>query len=98
MKMQKTVSKLVLVGAVAAIFSSVTVFKAEAKPEFAKKEGKKCNYCHLATPPKRGFRGIYYKAHKLSFKGFTEATEAKKAGVKAGGLGKDSAAKASYKG
>ena len=72
-----------------ALLSSVGVFKAEAKPEFAKKEGKKCEYCHTGEKPgmKRGFRGLYYKQHALSFKGFVEKTEAEKAGVKMGSVG-----------
>ncbi len=65
---------------------------AEAKPEFAKKEGKTCNYCHSVDKGggPRGFRGTYYGAHKLSFKGFDNAKEAKKAGVAANAMGKAS--------
>ncbi len=98
MTTRKIFSKFVIFGAVGAIFASATVFTADARPEYAKKEKKKCVYCHLATPPVRGFRGLYYKAHSLSFKGFVEAKEAKKAGVKPGAMGKDGAAKKTYKG
>lgn len=82
------------------LLSSIGVFKAEAKPEFAKKEGKKCEYCHTGEKGmKRGFRGLYYKAHALSFKGFVEKTEATKAGVKPDSMGKDTKpTKAAYTG
>ena len=97
MNNNRILSKLVMVGAAVAVLSSISVFQAEAKPEFAKKEGKKCEFCHTIIP-KRGFRGLYYKAHKLSLKGFDEAKESKKAGVKAGSVGKAGEAKAGYKG
>lgn len=72
---------------------SVGSFKAEATPDFAKKEKQKCNYCHLkdAGGGKRGFRGKYYQGHKLSFKDFDEKKQAALAGVKPGSMGKDTA-------
>jgi glutathione peroxidase len=68
------------------------VMIAEAKPEFAKKEKKVCGYCHLnpAGGGARGFRGMYYARHNISFRGFVEAREAKKAGVKPNAMGKAS--------
>lgn len=68
----------------------VTTYEASATPIFAKKEKKACAYCHLnpAGGGARGFRGLYYKGHALSFKKYIEATEAKKAGVKPGSMGK----------
>jgi hypothetical protein len=57
---------------------------AQAKPPFAEKEGKKCNYCHAPGPPKLGYRGLYYKMHNLTFEAFNDAEEAKKAGVEVG--------------
>lgn len=56
----------------------------QAKPPFAEKEGKKCSYCHEPAPPKRNYRGLYYKLNGLSFAGFVDADEAKKAGVPIG--------------
>ena len=57
---------------------------AQAKPPFAEKEGKKCNYCHAPSPPKLGYRALFYKMHNLTFEGFDDAAEAKKAGVEVG--------------
>ena len=54
---------------------------AQAKPEFAAKEGIKCTYCHSGMQPKRNYRGDYYKLNKCSFASFDDAAEAKKAGV-----------------
>lgn len=54
---------------------------AQAKPPFAAKEGIKCTYCHSGQQPKRNYRGDYYKLHNLTFEGFDDAAEAKKAGV-----------------
>lgn len=56
----------------------------QAKPPFAEKEGKKCSYCHEPAPPKRNYRGLYYKLNGFSFAGFVDADEAKKAGVPIG--------------
>ena len=56
---------------------------ASAKPPFAEKEGVACTYCHIQAP-KRNYRGDYYKSHQLSFAGFVDAAEAKKAGVAVG--------------
>jgi hypothetical protein len=82
--MKKIVALFALVGVISA-FS----FTASAKPVFAKKEGKACNYCHSVDQGggPRGFRGIYYGANKLSFKGFDEKKESEKAGVKEGATG-----------
>ncbi|WP_395091549.1 glutathione peroxidase [Armatimonas sp.] len=61
---------------------------ASAKPEYAKKENQKCNYCHLATGKNpRNFRGIYYKLNNLSFASFDNVAEAKLAGVKPDAVG-----------
>lgn len=72
--------------------SGILSFRAEAFPKFAKKENKDCTYCHSVDQGggPRGFRGMYYDAHKLSFKGFNEKVEAKKAGVKPNAMGKAS--------
>ena len=78
--------------AVAVAFSGLLTFRAEAYPKYAKKEMKNCSYCHSVDQGggPRGFRGMYYKQHNLSFKAFKEAIEAKKAGVKKGAMGKAS--------
>ena len=68
-----------------------------AKPEFSKKEEKTCVYCHLSPiGGLKGFRGIYYQKHKLTFNGFIEALEAAKAGVRANAVGKDAKPKKPY--
>jgi hypothetical protein len=71
---------------------SIVSFSAQATPVFANKEKKACNYCHSVDQGggPRGFRGLYYKGHNLSFAGYKEAAEAKKAGVKSGALGSKS--------
>ncbi len=62
---------------------------AHAFPKFAKKENVSCGYCHVsdAGGGKRNFRGIYYKAHKLSFTEFDETFESKSAGVPMNSMG-----------
>ncbi len=81
--MKKVIALFSVVGVVAA-----STFQAEAKPPFAAKEKKACNYCHLTdSGGARGFRGMYYGVNKLSFKKFVEKTQAKKAGVKEGAVG-----------
>ena len=77
--MKKVVSIFAIVGLVAAFN-----FTVDAKPPFAKKENKTCDYCHAVDQGggARGFRGIFYKANELSFKGFDEKKESAKAGVK----------------
>lgn len=77
--MKKVVSLFAIVGLVAAFN-----FTVDAKPPFAKKENKTCDYCHAVDQGggARGFRGIFYKANDLSFKGFDEKKESAKAGVK----------------
>lgn len=57
-----------------------------ALPAFTQKEGKPCAYCHVnqAGSGPRNYRGLFYKQNKLSFAGFDDAAEAKKAGVEIG--------------
>jgi len=68
---------------------------AHAFPKFAKKENVACGYCHTAEGGggARNFRGVYYKAHKLSFADFDETFESKAAGVEANSKGDSSVAK-----
>jgi hypothetical protein len=75
--------KMILGGLGATLILASLLGKAEAKPPFAAKEGLKCTYCHVG-PPKRNYRGDYYKMHNLTFAGFDDAAEAKKAGVDVG--------------
>lgn len=78
--MIRSITRIALSGAALALMISA----AEAKPPFAEKEGKKCNYCHAPAPPKLNYRGLYYKANSLTFAKFDDAGEAKKAGVEVG--------------
>ena len=71
--------KLTLYSGIAAVLAGLTL-PASAKPPFAEKEGVACTYCHTQAP-RRNYRGDYYKSHQLSFAGFVDAAEAKKAGV-----------------
>ena len=73
---------LKLYGGLAAVLAAIAM-PASAKPPFAEKEGVACTYCHIQAP-KRNYRGDYYKSHQLSFAGFVDAAEAKKAGVAVG--------------
>ena len=71
-----------LYGGLAVVLAAISM-PASAKPPFAEKEGVACTYCHIQAP-KRNYRGDYYKSHRLSFAGFVDAAEAKKAGVAVG--------------
>jgi hypothetical protein len=75
--------KMILGGLGATLMIASLMSKAEAKPPFAKTEGVNCTYCHVG-PPKRNYRGDYYKMHNLTFAGFDDVAEAKKAGVDVG--------------
>ena len=55
---------------------------ANATPAFAKKEGKKCDYCHVIPGGPRNFRGLYYAKNGKTFANFDNTFEAKAAGVK----------------
>jgi hypothetical protein len=79
-------SKPLTVSFVAGIALIAGIFVAEARPEYAQKESKKCGYCHLnsAGSGNRGFRGIFYGANNLSFGKFVEEREASIAGVEVG--------------
>lgn len=60
-----------------------SVFLAEARPVYARQEGKACGYCHVRPQGggARGFRGQFYGANNLSFQGFDEKRESRIAGV-----------------
>ena len=57
-----------------------------ALPEFARKEGKSCLYCHAtaAWGGNRNYRSEFFRKHGRSFASFDAAAEAKKAGVPVG--------------
>jgi hypothetical protein len=63
--------KLLLVSAIVA-GSMLTL--ATAKPEYAKKEGKKCTDCHVKAGSKElNDEGKYYKDHNHSLEGYKPA-------------------------
>jgi hypothetical protein len=63
----------------AAILSGTLLTLATAKPEYAKKEGKPCTYCHVKMGSKElTDAGKYYKEHNHSFEGY-KAPEKKRA-------------------
>ncbi|HZT40572.1 MAG TPA: hypothetical protein VFA07_00200 [Chthonomonadaceae bacterium] len=66
---------LILKIAMSLIGLSLLAGSAEAKPEYAAKEGKPCSYCHVnpAGGGPRNARGIYYAMHDHSFAGYDEA-------------------------
>lgn len=82
----------------AVLTAASSTFQALATPAFAAKEKKACGYCHLRESGggKRGFRGKYYDHNRNSFKGFSEAIEAAKAGVSVNAMGKKSAPTKKY--
>lgn len=67
---------------VSALFGLGQWMSAEARPAYARSEGKDCGYCHLNPRGggERGFRGIFYGANNLSFARFDEVVEAAIAG------------------
>jgi hypothetical protein len=49
---------------------------ATAKPEYAKKEGKPCTFCHVKMGSKElNDAGKYYKAHNHSLEGYKAPEE-----------------------
>jgi len=55
----------------AAILSGTLLTLATAKPEYGKKEGKPCTYCHVKMGSKElTDAGKYYKEHNHSFEGY----------------------------
>ena len=67
---------------VAAVLLAPTPTPTSATPKFARNEGVSCAYCHVNPRGggKRNYRGAYYQKNKLSFAGFDDKDEAKKAG------------------
>ncbi len=87
-------SRLLALPALALSALAVAHSPAKAYPPYAAKEKVSCAYCHTnqAGGGARNFRGVYYKAHDLSFASFDEVFEAKAAGVKPDSKGEDSKA------
>jgi len=53
------------------ILSGLFLSLATAKPEYAKKEGKSCTFCHVKMGSKElNDAGKYYKEHDHSLKGY----------------------------
>jgi hypothetical protein len=73
---------LMAVSASAVLLALTSAQPAQAFPPFKDKEKKPCTFCHLKPEGgARNYRGLYYKAHNLTFTEFDDAAEAKKAGV-----------------
>ena len=77
--MMKSNRTIMLATALVSLLGTAAV----AKPPFAEKEGVSCKYCHT-QPPQRNYRGNFYQDNNLSFGGFDDVDEAKKAGVEVG--------------
>lgn len=73
-------------------------FSAEARPQYARREGVNCGYCHLSASGggERGFRGMFYGANGLSFDGFEELRESMLAGVEKNAMAGSTMPKFSY--
>ena len=58
------------------VFCGCLLTLATAKPEYAKKEGKPCTFCHAKVESKEGMAknltdaGKYYKEHNHSLEGY----------------------------
>ncbi len=76
------------------------IFTAEARPIYARREGKACGYCHLSVRGggERGFRGMFYGGNNLSFQRFDEKRESSIAGVAMDVVASEAAAKCRYVG
>lgn len=72
-------------GSVIGILLLLVPFTAGARPDYARKEGRACQYCHVSASPgsfdratgkrettARNERGQYYAAHNYSFEGYLE--------------------------
>jgi spore maturation protein CgeB len=56
---------------VIAVFAGAMIPLATAKPQYAKKEGKACTFCHVKPGSKElTDAGKYYKEHDHSLKGY----------------------------
>jgi hypothetical protein len=63
--------KLLKILLAAAVISGGVLTLATAKPEYAKKEGKACTFCHVKMGSKElTDAGKYYKEHNHSLEGY----------------------------
>jgi len=64
--------KLLKVVLAVAVLGGALSMMATAKPEYAKKESKKCADCHVGSPATKKFTamGQYYKDHNHSLEGY----------------------------
>jgi len=63
--------KLLKILLAAAVISGGVLTLATAKPEYAKKEGKPCTFCHVKMGSKElTDAGKYYKEHNHSLEGY----------------------------
>jgi len=63
--------KLFKVLAAVAVLTGSLLTLASAKPEYAKKEGKACTFCHVKLGSKElNDAGKYYKDHNHSLEGY----------------------------
>jgi hypothetical protein len=63
--------KLLKILLAAAVISGGVLTLATAKPEYAKKEGKSCTFCHVKMGSKElTDAGKYYKEHNHSLEGY----------------------------
>ena len=65
--------KLLKVVLAIAVLGGALSMMATAKPEYAKKESKKCADCHVGSPTSKKFTamGQYYKDHNHCLEGYT---------------------------
>lgn len=82
-------NRIVCLSASLVALISFVASSAGARPAYAKKEDKKCIYCHVQPGGDRNFRGLYYFTHGKSFADFDNVYEAKAAGVPADSMGPD---------
>lgn len=92
-------NKFVATAYLGLVVTASGVFIAEARPAYAQKEAKQCNYCHLSgNGGARNFRGQFYGGNNLNFDRFDETREALLAGVSKDATGADARAKIAYVG
>lgn len=90
-----TLTRILRAGRILAVVALMAMVgtASHAFPKFAKKEMVMCTYCHANPGGPRNFRGLFYKAHKLSFDDFDEQFESKAAGVAPASMGPDAMSK-----
>jgi hypothetical protein len=69
--MRRNAMKLWKILLAAVVISGTVLTLATAKPEYAKKEGKSCTFCHVKMGSKElNDAGKYYKEHDHSLEGY----------------------------